>query len=118
MRGSFHVCGLRYRNIIAFRAPGAPPGRHNLLFKVVFGSDGAAARHYRTTRMTVWRWRHDKSPLPRSVSDDLASLVQKKVEEAHQAQNELRYYLAEPPPPPRKLSGCCSPYARKPEKRW
>jgi hypothetical protein len=44
------------------------------------GSDGAAARHYRTSRMTVWRWRHNKSPLPRSISDDLAILVQKKVE--------------------------------------
>ena len=96
----------------------APPGRHDLLFRVVFGSDGAAARHYRITRMTVWRWRHDRSPLPRSVSDDLASLVQKKVEEAHLAQNELKYYLAEPPKPPRKLSGCCARYARREKRPW
>jgi hypothetical protein len=95
-----------------------PPGRHDLLFKVVFGSVGAAARRYRTSRMTIWRWRHGKSPLPRSVSDDLAGLVQKKVEEAHQAQNELKYYLAEPPRPPRKLSGCCAQYARREKRPW
>jgi len=96
----------------------APPGRHDLLFKVVFGTDGAAARHYRTTRMTVWRWRHDKSPLPKAVSDDLAGLVQKKVEEAHQAQNELKYFLAEPPKPPRPLSGCTAKYARRDKRPW
>jgi len=62
--------------------------------------------------MTVWRWRHDKSPLPKSVSDDLAGLIQKRVEEVHLAQNELRYFLAEPPRLPRKLSGCCARYSR------
>src|SRR5262249_24961316 len=85
----------------------APPGRHDLLFKVVFSSDGEAARHYRTTRMTVWRWRHDKTPLPRWVSENLAGLIQEKVAQAHQAQFELNILLKSPLPPPRKLSGCC-----------
>jgi hypothetical protein len=88
------------------------PGRHDLLFKVVFGSDGAAARHYGKTRMTVWRWRHGKSPLPDSVSDDLAGLIQKRVAEVHEAQVEHNRFRALPPRPPRKLSGCCARYER------
>jgi hypothetical protein len=88
------------------------PGRHDLLFKVVFGSDGAAARHYRTTRMTVWRWRHGKSPLPDMVSDDLVGLIQKRVEDAHEAQVEHSRFRALPPRPQRKLSGCCARYER------
>src|SRR5262245_30397856 len=85
-----------------------PAGRHDLLFKVVFGSDAAAARYFKVSRMQVWRWRHDRSPLPRLVADALASLVQDRVTEAHLAQTELNYFLREPQKPPRKLSGCCA----------
>ena len=92
------------------------PGRHDLVFKVAFGSDGVAARRLKVSRMTVWRWRHDKAPLPEWVLDDLPGLIQEKVAEAHLAQTELGYYLALPPKPPRKLSGCCAGYERKPAK--
>jgi hypothetical protein len=88
-------------------------GRFDLLFKVVFGSDAAAARYLGVSRMTVWRWRHDRSPLPKSVADILSDMVQDKVRDAHAAQNELRYFLAEPPKPPRPFSGCCAGYRGK-----
>jgi hypothetical protein len=68
--------------------------------------------------MTIWRWRHDKAPLPDWVSKILPDLIQEKVAEAHQAQSELKYYLAQPPRPPRKLSGCTARYQRKPAKAW
>src|SRR5215471_13513633 len=93
-----------------------PPGRHDLLFKVVFGGNAAAARYFRVSKMQVWRWRHDRSPLPRLVADVLASLVQEKVAEAHLAQAELGYFLREPPRPPRPLSGCCAGLGRKAKK--
>jgi hypothetical protein len=92
-----------------------PGGRHDLLFKVVFGGNGAAARFFRVSKMTIWRWRHGRAPLPRHVVEILADLVQKKVAEAHLAQNELRYFLSEPPKPPHPLSGCCAGYVRKPK---
>ena len=90
-----------------------PVGQHDLLFKVVFGSDAAAARWLRVSKMTVWRWRHDRSPLPEWVSGILVDLVQTKVFEAHEAQNELRYFRALPPTPPRKLTGCCAGLHRR-----
>jgi hypothetical protein len=67
--------------------------------------------------MTIWRWRHDRSPLPEWVWKILNDLVQDKVREAHEAQQEFRYFLQEPPKPPRKLSGCCAGRYRKP-KKW
>jgi hypothetical protein len=79
-----------------FRARLAP-GRHDLVFKVVFGSDAAAARFFHVSKMTVWRWRHDRSPLPVSVIKAMPDLLQAKVAEAHQAQQDFRYFLAEPP---------------------
>ena len=48
-----------------------PGGRHDVLFRVVFGSDGSAARYFQVSRMTVWRWRHDKAPLPKRVLEAL-----------------------------------------------
>jgi hypothetical protein len=92
-----------------------PRGRHDLLFKVVFGSNAAAARMLRVSKMTVWRWRHDRTPLPSWVAKILADLVQGKVAEAHLAQTEFGYFLREPPKPPRPLSGCCAEYVRKPK---
>jgi hypothetical protein len=91
-----------------------PEGKHALAFKVAFGgSDAAAARHFRVSRMQVWRWRHDRSPLPRPVAKALYKLVHEKVCDAHAAEQELRWFLDRPPPPPRKLSGCCAGLYRK-----
>jgi hypothetical protein len=85
-----------------------PGGRHHLAFKVAFGSDAVAARYFGVSRMTIWRWRHDRSPLPKQVVDVLPKLLQNKVAEAHLAQTEFGYFLREPPKPPRPLSGCCA----------
>lgn len=74
-----------------------PAGRHDRVFDVVFGSDGRAARFFGVTRMTIWRWRHDRSPLPEFVLRVLPDLLQRKVAEAHEAQQDFRYFLAEPP---------------------
>src|SRR6516165_1262146 len=90
-----------------------PAGQHDLLFKVVFGSDAKAARSLGVSRMTVWRWRHDRSPLPASVAEILAKLVQSRVMEVHEAQNQLCYFQALPPRPPRPLSGCCAGLHRR-----
>src|SRR6516165_1766019 len=90
-----------------------PGGQHDSLFKVVFGSDTKAARALGVSAMQVWRWRHDRSPLPASVAEILAKLVQSKVMEVHEAQNQLRYFQALPPRPPRPLSGCCSGLHRR-----
>jgi hypothetical protein len=91
-----------------------PAGQHDLLFKVVFGSDAKAARALGVSTMQVWRWRHDRSPLPRHVAEQLVDRVQFRVLEAHEAQNQLRYFLELPPKPPRPLSGVCAGYYRKP----
>jgi hypothetical protein len=98
--------------------PRLPGGRHDLLFKVVFGSDAAAARFFRVSKMTIWRWRHDRTPLPTWAAEIFTDLVQTKVAEAHQAQQELRWFLNRPPEPPRPLSGCCAGYVRRPKDRW
>jgi hypothetical protein len=74
-----------------------PAGRHDLVFKVAFGSDAAAARFFGKSKMTVWRWRHDRSPLPVPVIEALRDLLQAKVAEAHQAWQEFKYFLAEAP---------------------
>src|SRR5215472_10275256 len=85
-----------------------PGGKLDLVFKVAFGSGAAAARALRVSKMTIWRWRHDRAPLPKWVADVLSNLLQSKVAEAHLAQTEFRDFLALPPRPPRKLSGCCA----------
>jgi hypothetical protein len=90
-----------------------PGGKHDFLFKVVFASDPTAARFLKVSRYTVWRWRHDRSPLPQWVSEILDDLVQNKVVEAHEAQNQLRDFRSLPPRPPRKLTGCCAGRHRK-----
>jgi hypothetical protein len=74
-----------------------PAGRHDLVFKIAFGSDAAAARLLGVSKMAVWRWRHDRSPLPVSVIKVVRDLLQAKVAETHQAQQDFRYFLAEPP---------------------
>jgi hypothetical protein len=107
MRSSF---GAATSSRFARRLPG---GRHDLLFQVVFGSDAVASRFFRVSRMTVWRWRHDKAPLPKRVIDALPELLQQRVAEAHLAQTEFRYFLLEPPKPIRPLSGCCAGRHRK-----
>jgi hypothetical protein len=94
-----------------------PGGRHDLVFRVAFGSDAAAARALHVSKMTVWRWRHDRSLVPKWVSDILVNHVQSKVAEACTARDDLRYFRQLPPRPPRPLSGCCAGYVRKP-KYW
>jgi hypothetical protein len=89
-----------------------PPGRHDLAFKVAFGSDAKAARAFKVRRMTVWRWRHTPH-IPDWVADILSDLVHQKIAEAHEAEQQLRWYRQEPPKPPRRLSGCCAGYVRK-----
>jgi DNA-binding transcriptional regulator YdaS (Cro superfamily) len=84
-----------------------------LLFKVLFGNDAKAARALGVSTMQVWRWRHDRSPLPAPVAEILAELVQGKVMEVHEAQNQLRYFLALPPRPPPPLSGSCAGLHRR-----
>jgi hypothetical protein len=107
MRKSFRsVTSSRFERQLA-------AGQHDLLFKVVFGSDAKAARALGVSKMTVWRWRHDRSPLPVQVADLLVDRVQFRVMEAHEAQNQLRYFLALPPRPPRPLSGCCAGLHRR-----
>jgi hypothetical protein len=39
--------------------------------------------------MMIWRWRHDRSPLPESGSKILPDLPHAKVAEAHEAQQEF-----------------------------
>jgi len=73
------------------------PGRFHSVFRLLFGGDGAAAKYFQVRKMTVWRWRHDRSPLPEYVIRALPDLLQDKVAEAHQAQQDFRYFLAEPP---------------------
>jgi hypothetical protein len=90
-----------------------PGGQHKLAFKVAFGSYGAAARTLRVSRMTVWRWCHDQSSLPRYVAEILAEVLQDKVFDAHAALNHVRDFLALPPKPPRKLTGCCAGLHRR-----
>ena len=63
----------------------------------VFGSYAAAAHFFRTSKMTIWRWCHDRCPLPEYVIRALPKLLQDRVAEAHQAQNEFRYFLVELP---------------------
>jgi hypothetical protein len=89
-----------------------PGGRHDLIFKVAFGSDAVAAKMLRRSRMTVWRWRHDRAALPKWVADVLDGLVQKRVEQAREAQAQLRYFRQLPPRPPRRLTGCCAGFPR------
>jgi hypothetical protein len=103
-------CGLVTSSRFQAQLPG---GKHDFLFTVVFGSDAAAARSLRVSRMTVWRWRHDRVPLPKWVANILADLIQTKVAEAHEAQQELRHYLALSPRPLRPLSGCCAGLHRR-----
>ena len=59
------------------------------MFQVAFGSDAAAAKFLRVSRMAVWRWRHDKAPLPPWLVKILPDLLQSQVAEAHLAQTEF-----------------------------
>jgi hypothetical protein len=90
-----------------------PGGQHDLAFRVAFNSRAAAARALRVSQMTIWRWCHDRSPLPRYVAEILADVIRNKVLEVHAAQNHLRDLLALPPKPPRPLSGCCAGLHRR-----
>jgi hypothetical protein len=93
-----------------------PGGQHKSAFRLAFGSYGAAARALGVCRLTVWRWCHDLSPLPRQVAETVADVIQNRVLEVHAAQNHLRDFLAQPERTPRPLSGACAGYSRKPKK--
>ena len=94
----------RFDSITSSRfKPRLPGGRHDLVFKVVFGSYAAAARFFRVSKMTIWRWRHDRTPLPEEALRILPNLLQARVAEAHEAQQDFRYFLAEPPSGPSLL---------------
>jgi hypothetical protein len=90
-----------------------PGGQHKPAFKLAFGSYGAAARALHVSRMTIWRWCNDLSPLPRYVGETLADVIQNKVLEVHAVQNHLRDFLVLPPGPPRPLPGCCAGLHRR-----
>jgi len=74
-----------------------PAGRHDLVFKMVFGSYAAASRFFRVSKMTIWRLCHDRGPLPEFVVRALPPLLKTKVAEAHEAQQEFNNFLTEPP---------------------
>ena len=78
-----------------------PGGQHKPAFKLAFGSYAAAARALGVSRMTIWRWCHDLSPLPRHVAETLADIVRDKVSDAHAALNHVRDFLALPEKLPR-----------------
>jgi transposase-like protein len=86
------------------------------MFKVAFGSYSAAARHFNVSRMTLWRWRHEWAPIPKVVAEKMKKLVHEKVVEAHEAEVQLRDFLALPPKPERPLSGCCAGRHRRPKR--
>jgi hypothetical protein len=90
-----------------------PCGKLYRAFRVAFGSDAAAARALRVSKMSIWRWTHDRAPLPKWVAEILPNLVHTKVAEAHEAQDQLRYLLALPPAAPRKLTGACAGLHRR-----
>jgi hypothetical protein len=92
-----------------------PGGQYDLAFKVAFGTNGAAARALRLSKMQIWRYRHDRAPLPSWVFDILVDRVQAKVADACDARQHLNYVSQLPPKPPRRLTGCCEGYARRPE---
>lgn len=84
------------------------PGEFDQVIRVAFGTYAAAARALRVSKMTIWRWCHDRAPLPVWAADVLAEPVQHEVEQAHAAKDWLREFRARPPRPPRPLSGCCA----------
>src|SRR3954462_15649253 len=83
-----------------------PAGEHALAFRVAFSTDGTAARFFGVSKMTIWGWRHDRSPLPRGVAKTLIEIVQDKLSDAVAAREHLRSFLERPSPPLRPLTGC------------
>lgn len=89
-----------------------PGGSWDYLFRLLFPSDEVAARYFYVSQMTVWRWRHDRVPLPRHVAEQLLDLVADWLRRAADARQHLASYVTEPPPL-RKLSGCCAGRERR-----
>jgi hypothetical protein len=91
-----------------------PQGQLWHIFRVAFNSDAAAARFLGVSKTAIWRWCHDRSPLPDWVAKKLAEAVHQKVEAAHAAEQGLKWFLdTRRPPLPRKLSGCCAGFKRR-----
>jgi hypothetical protein len=88
------------------------------VFKKAFGTFGKAAEYFKVTRRTIARWARLTPHPPRWVAEAMQDLLQKNVEAAHEAQNELKYYLAEPARPLRRLTGATARYQRKSPKPW
>jgi hypothetical protein len=86
------------------------------MFRVAFGNDATAARYLKVSRYSVWRWRHDRAPLPKWVAEKMQNLAHNKVVEAHEAERQLRDFLSLPQKLPRKLSGCCAGLHRRVKK--
>ncbi len=57
---------------------------------VPLASDAAAARVLCVSKMTIWRWRHDRSPLPGWVAEILPDCLQNKVAVLGQISTRLR----------------------------
>lgn len=94
--------------------PRLPGKQHALAFKVAFdGSDATAARFLGASLTSIWRWRHDRSPLPRWAAEILAQRLREKRGDLIAAELHMRLFLERPPLLPRKLSGCCAGLKRR-----
>lgn len=77
------------------------------VFTALFDSTADAARRLAVSRMSVWRWRHGRSPIPRWAAERLDDLARDKLAAVVATQDCLRALL-DRPTPIRRLTGCCA----------